>query len=71
MINPIDIEIIHDKPKNPGGQQVGLVSAQIRLRHIPTGIEVYCNCMRSQMRNRKVCMAMLEEALTNPEFNLS
>lgn len=69
MIPESELKIIAGE-KLTGGQTVGLVSAKVRMIHIPTGIEVSCNHLRSQMRNKECCLRMIEEALTNPELQI-
>jgi peptide chain release factor 2 len=64
----LKIEIL---PKHPlGGQQVGLHSTRVRVTHMPTGITAEADCARSQLKNRDICVAMIEAALTDPELKL-
>lgn len=48
---------------NPGGQQVGMPGTIVKATHIPTGLVAQCDCERSQMRNKNICLAMLEYGL--------
>lgn len=49
--------------RNPGGQQVGIVTAVVRIEHIPTGIVATCKFERSQSKNKRICIAMIEYGL--------
>ncbi len=46
-----------------GGQQVGMPSPAVRVTHIPSGLSASCDAERSQMKNKNVCLAMLEWGL--------
>lgn len=50
-------------PHEKGGQTVGMPSALVKVTHIPTGLIAQSDCERSQMRNKNVCLAMLEYGL--------
>ncbi len=47
-----DLEESFMRSSGPGGQNVNKTSTCVRLRHIPTGIEVKCQISRSQSENR-------------------
>ena len=47
----------------PGGQGVNTTDSAVRLRHLPTGITLVCREERSQLRNKRTCLARLRERL--------
>lgn len=57
------VEIV--KPPSVGGQQVGCPNYPIRVTHVPSGIRAECGWERSQHKNRKIAMEMVEWALIN------
>ena len=70
----IDIEIREEdleeqaiRASGPGGQHVNKTSSAIRLKHIPTGIEVRCQAERSQHKNRAMALSMLRARLARIE----
>ncbi len=52
LLREEDIEELFTGSSGPGGQHVNKNQTCVRLRHIPTGIEVRCQQERSQARNR-------------------
>lgn len=63
MINPAHL-LIEPTSVNPkGGQQVGIVSSGVRVTHLPSGLFARCECERSQLKNRNICLAMIEYGL--------
>jgi len=51
-----------------GGQTVGITTG-VKITHIPTGTEAFCNVGRSQHVNRMIAADMMISALTHPRFN--
>ena len=47
----------------PGGQSVNTADSAVRLRHRPTGVTVVCRTERSQLQNKRACLARLRERL--------
>lgn len=62
-MNPghLKIEVLHPEPR--GGQHVGRSHQTVKVTHLPTGISATCDYERSQMRNKRVCLAMIEYGL--------
>lgn len=50
-------------PQPRGGQHVGIVRFDVRLTHLPTGITITVGTERSQLKNRKLALSMLEWGL--------
>lgn len=48
---------------HPGGQQCGGPTAAVHITHLPTGLKAECDCERSQLKNKNVCLAMIEYGL--------
>lgn len=63
--NELKIEVYSTRH---GGQSVGIPPSGVKIIHLPTGITASCHAARSQVRNRDVCMDMIESALTNPKL---
>lgn len=62
-----DLEERFVRSGGPGGQNVNKVSTCVRLRHLPTGLEVKAQTERSQALNRflarRLLVAKLEEQI--------
>ena len=48
----------------PGGQHVGIVNSSIQVTHIPTELKVICSHERSQIKNKRFALQMIEYGLT-------
>lgn len=58
-IKPEDIEEQFIRGSGHGGQKVNKTSSTVRLKHIPTGIEIRCQEHREQIKNRMTAYRLL------------
>ena len=56
-----DLEESFMRSSGPGGQNVNKTSTCVRLRHVPSGLEVKCQISRSQSENRYLARRLLCE----------
>ncbi len=54
-----DVEEEFIRGSGPGGQKINKTSSTVRLRHVPTGVEVRLQRERSQAANRALAWAEL------------
>jgi len=62
-----EIEMEFAKSSGPGGQHVNKTSSAVRLKHLPTGITVFCQSERSQHKNRAIARKLLQAKLYQHE----
>jgi peptide chain release factor len=58
--NSKDVNLETCKSSGPGGQNVNKVETAVRGIHLPSGIQVMAMDTRSQLENKKLCLARLE-----------
>jgi peptide chain release factor 2 len=57
-------------PRRPdkGGQTVGLLDCGIKVTHLPSGLVASCIMERSQLKNKRVAISMIEYGLAEMEW---
>lgn len=55
-----DVKLETCRSSGPGGQHVNKVETAVRGTHLPSGIQVMTMDTRSQLENKKLCLARLE-----------
>ena len=62
-VRPEEVEECFIRGTGAGGQKINKTSSTVRLRHLPTGVEVRCQRERNQSVNRLLAWVELAEKL--------
>lgn len=67
-INMAEVEVATTHSSGKGGQNVNKVETAVRVKHIPTGITIFSQTERSQLRNKEKAFQLLKSKLYDLEL---
>ncbi len=67
-IAPDDLKVDVFRSSGPGGQHMQKTSSAVRLTHLPTGLTVSCQSLRSEYQNKETALKILQSRLLELEL---